>query len=290
MGRVLSNQATVSAASKREFTLGDREFQCIQKLVGEYAGIVITDAKRDMVYSRLVKRLRTLQIPSFRAYCDFLHSNYDEELGHFVNALTTNLTAFFRENHHFEFLKNKVLRELVDKKQRERRIRIWSAGCSTGEEPYSLAIAAREVIPDRDGWDVKILATDLDSNVVETARRGVYSEDRIRDVAQQRLERWFFRGAGANAGLVRVKPELQQLISFRQLNLLSGWPFRGPFDAVFCRNVVIYFDKDTQRRLFDRYADILEPDGYLFIGHSESLFKVSERFELLGNTIYRRIR
>lgn len=274
----------------REFELGDREFRCVQKLVGEHAGIVITDAKRDMVYSRLVKRLRKLELGSFKAYCDLLQGDSDEELGHFVNALTTNLTAFFREQHHFEHLQQVVLPQLLRERQNERRIRIWSAGCSTGEEPYSLAIAVREVIPEQAGWDVKILATDLDSNVVATAQHGVYKEERIQDVSRTRAERWFLRGSGNNRGFVRVKPELQQLISFRQLNLLGAWPLRGPIDIIFCRNVVIYFDKDTQRKLFDRYADILDTSGHLFIGHSESLFKVSDRFRLLGNTIYRRIR
>jgi chemotaxis protein methyltransferase CheR len=168
-----------------------------------------------------------------------------------------------------------------------RRIRIWSAGCSTGEEPYSIAIVLREALPSV-GWDIKILATDLDSNVLATAERGVYEWNRVKDLSESRLRRWFQKGRNAQEGWVRVAPALRDLITFRQLNLMDDWPMRGPFDLIFCRNVVIYFDKATQRVLFERYADILVERGHLFVGHSESLFKVTERFVPLGKTIYQR--
>lgn len=272
----------------REFGFSHADFETIRRLVGEQTGIVLSDAKKDMVYGRLARRLRQLGLPDFASYCRFLEEDDGGEMGELINAITTNLTAFFREGHHFDYLGNVLLPQLMQEKVHERRIRIWSAGCSTGEEPYSIAMVLREVIPANRGWDVRILATDLDSNVLATGRHGVYPEERVRDLPRQRLSRWFQRGGGANQGFVRVKSELRDLISFKRLNLLHPWPFKGPFDLIFCRNVVIYFSKDTQRQLFDRFADMLAPRGHLFIGHSETLFRISERFRLVGNTIYQK--
>ncbi|MDX1352473.1 MAG: protein-glutamate O-methyltransferase CheR, partial [Thiomicrorhabdus sp.] len=167
------------------------------------------------------------------------------------------------------------------------KIRIWSAGCSTGEEPYSIAIILKETVPA--GWDAKVIATDLDSNVVATGQRGVYQIDRLKGVTEERKKRWFLRGTGSQEGLVKVKPELQSMIEFGQLNLMGDWPIKDSIDVIFCRNVVIYFDKPTQTKLFNRYADRLPDNGHLFIGHSESLYKVSNRFELLGQTIYKKL-
>jgi len=177
---------------------------------------------------------------------------------------------------------------LVKLKGNKKHLRIWSAGCSTGEEPYSIAIALKEALPDFDDWDVKILATDLDANVVAHGKAGIYRSDRIDGLDEKRIKRWFRRGTGNNAELVKISPELQKMITFKRLNLLQEWPMSRPFDLMFCRNVVIYFDKNTQRILFDRYADILADDAYLFIGHSETLFKVSTRFDSLGQTIYQK--
>jgi chemotaxis protein methyltransferase CheR len=186
-------------------------------------------------------------------------------------------------------LADTLIPKLVEEKKHNKRLRIWSAGCSTGEEPYSIAITLKQALPDFDEWDVKILATDLDANVVAHGKRGVYREERITGLPDDVIERWFKRGKGNNAEMVRVHPELQQMITFKRLNLLQEWPMSGPFDLMFCRNVVIYFDKDTQRVLFDRYADILVADAHLFIGHSETLYKVSDRFESLGHTIYQKV-
>lgn len=272
----------------REFPFTEQDFRRISTLVGQLTGIVLVESKQDMVYGRLARRLRQLHLDSFSEYCTLLERGDDEELGQFVNAITTNLTSFFREIHHFEYLTKTLLPGLLRGKANTRQIRIWSAGCSTGEEPYSLAMTVQEALPATGRWDVKILATDIDSNVLATASRGVYKADRLGDLASQRVQRWFKKGAGKNAGMVRVAPELQAMITFRQLNLMQTWPMRGPFDVIFCRNVVIYFDKDTQRRLFDRFADYLAPRGHLFVGHSESLFKLTDRFELIGKTIYRK--
>ena len=276
--------------AEREFPFTDADFDRIRTLVNQQTGIVLSDAKRDLVYGRLTKRLRQLQLDSFQAYCQVLQTGDPEELEQLVNAITTNLTMFFREAHHFDALATTLLPALMHSKTPPRRLRIWSAGCSTGEEPYSIAMVCKAVLPDTAEWDVKILATDIDSHVLATAQQGIYSTERVQGLSPAHLQRWFSKGRGANTGLVRVVPALQELITFRQLNLIHPWPMRGPFDIIFCRNVVIYFDKATQRQLFERFANLLDTGGYLFVGHSESLFQITDRFELLGKTIYCRCR
>ncbi|TPW13583.1 MAG: chemotaxis protein methyltransferase CheR, partial [Halothiobacillaceae bacterium] len=181
-----------------------------------------------------------------------------------------------------------VVPYLLTQRKHLRKIRIWSAGCSTGEEPYSLAMTLAETLPTSPTWDVKILATDLDTNVLAKARAGLYGIERIESVNKNRVKRWFLKGAGEHEGCVKVASQLQEMIAFNQLNLMKEWPMQGPFDVIFCRNVVIYFDKETQARLFARYADLLANDGYLFVGHSESLFKVTDKFSLIGQTIYQK--
>lgn len=275
-------------ARKREFSFTDRDFQSIQSLVGRHTGITLSEAKQDMVYSRLARRLRALNISNFRDYCEMLEEDPGEELSQFTNAITTNLTSFFRENHHFEYLKNTLLPDLIKKNSHSRRIRIWSAGCSTGEEPYSLAMTVKEFVHNTDGWDIKILATDLDSNVLASARDGIYPIERIEDIDGKRCRRWFLKNKVNGSGTARVAAELQEMITFKQLNLMHEWPMRGPFDIIFCRNVVIYFDKPTQKILFSRYADILGNNAHLFVGHSETLHRVSDNFDLIGNTIYKK--
>jgi len=275
-------------AENREFEFSDKNFDRVREFVSEYTGIVLTDKKKDMVYGRLSKRVRKGGFDSFDAFCDALESGDEAEQDFMINAITTNLTSFFRENHHFDYLANTVIPELVEKKSYSKRLRIWSAGCSTGEEPYSIAMTLKEALPDFDEWDVKILATDLDANVVAQGKSGIYRADRITGIPDDRIKRWFKRGRGEQSEMVKVRSELQQMISFKRLNLLHEWPMKGTFDLMFCRNVVIYFDKDTQRGLFERYADILEPHAHLFIGHSETLYKVSTRFDSLGHTIYRK--
>lgn len=279
----------MSSKKEREFNFTDKDFATIQKLVSQHTGIVLSEAKRDMVYSRLARRLRKLNLRDFKDYCHIVENETDaEELTHFTNAITTNLTAFFREPHHFQYLKTQLLPELMKRNADTKRIRLWSAGCSTGEEPYTLAMAIRDVIPHNSGWDVRILATDLDSNVLETGSSGVYGDERVKGLDKTLLRKWFLRGKNGMGGTVRVSPSLQSMISFKQLNLMGQWPIKGPFDFIFCRNVVIYFDKPTQSVLFDRYADLLIDNGHLFLGHSETMFKTCDRFELIGNTIYKK--
>ena len=271
----------------REFCFTDQNFTFIRKLVAEKTGIALSEAKRDMVYSRLSRRLRKLDIGGFDQYCELLRQDNEDELIQFINAITTNLTSFFRENHHFEFLKDKVLPALAASKK-DKRIRIWSAGCSTGEEPYSIAMVVNEFAEKHHGWDIRILATDLDTNVLTTAEAGVYQQSRITGITKERLHKYFRKRRDSQASEVQVSPQLKEMITFKQLNLMHEWPMKGPFDVIFCRNVVIYFNKDTQRVLFERYADILHEQGHLFIGHSETLFKVSDCFTLLGGTIYKK--
>lgn len=275
---------------EREFEFTDRDFVFLRDVVMEHSGITLGEQKRQLVYGRLTRRLRQLGLRSFADYCGHVEQHLEEELGELINAITTNLTSFFRENHHFEHLAAHALPDIMARNASARRLRLWSSACSTGEEPYSMAMSVAETMGPASGWDTRILATDIDSQVIAKAQTGVYSDDRITDIPTARQRRWFRRGVGANSSKVKVNEDLVSMIAFRQLNLLKDWPMRGPFDIIFCRNVVIYFDKDTQRRLFDRFADILVPNGYLYVGHSESLHQISGRFKLIGKTIYQRIR
>lgn len=273
---------------ERDLVFTDGDFDFIRRVVVEQTGITLSEQKRELVYGRLAKRLRALDLQSFAQYCSYLEQSPDE-LHELVNAITTNLTSFFREPYHFDYLRETLLPELLRRNAQSHRIRIWSAGCSTGEEPYSIAMVLRDMLPAGQGWDAKILATDIDSNVLARAQQGLYAQERASSVPERYQRRGLHKGQGDNAGMLRVSDEVRALITFRQLNLMQDWPMKGPFDVIFCRNVVIYFDKPTQRRLFNRYADLLVDGGHLFIGHSETLFKVCDRFTLIGRTIYRKL-
>jgi len=272
---------------EKEFPFTDEDFRFIQKLVAERTGIVLSDIKRTMVYSRIARRIRQCGVSNFAEYCDLLKAGDESELVSFTNAITTNLTSFFREPHHFEYLMKTVLPEL-EKNKTNKRIRIWSAGCSSGEEPYSIAMTIMDHFKNKSGWDIKILASDLDYEMVERASKGVYKEERVTGLDKKHLRNYVRKGKGKLQGMVKIDQSLIDMITFKQLNLLHEWPFKGPFDFMFCRNVVIYFNKDTQIELFDRYADVLPENAPLFIGHSESLFKVTDRFKSMGHTIYRK--
>ncbi len=275
--------------NNREFEFSAKDFKYISDVIADRTGIVLSEAKHDMVYSRLARRLRQLKLTEFSQYLSLIKSGDENEILEFTNAITTNLTSFFREKHHFEYLRNKVLPELKRTKT-DRRIRVWSAGCSSGEEPYSIAMTIRDVFPRLDGWDIKILATDLDTNMVQRASDGIYTEERVAGLDKAHSKKWVSRGKGEHEGQIRMSKELRDMITFKQLNLMDDWPIRGPFDFMFCRNVVIYFNKETQRELFDRYANLVDEQGHLFIGHSESLHKVCQRFDLIGQTIYQKVK
>ncbi|HEY4213883.1 MAG TPA: protein-glutamate O-methyltransferase CheR [Steroidobacteraceae bacterium] len=272
----------------REFAFGNEDFEALRTLVKDLTGINLSDQKRELVYGRLARRLRALQLRSFAEYREVLASDGGREITELCNAITTNLTSFFREPHHFDYLRDHVLLPMSANVAGTRRLRIWSAGCSSGEEPYSIAMTVLETIPDLSRWDIRILATDLDSDVLEKGRRGLYAADRVRGLSQQRLSRFFVQRNERDGPYYQVVPELASLIAFKQLNLMHPLPMKGPLHAIFCRNVVIYFDKDTQRELFTRVSQLQQPGQLLFLGHSESLFKVSEAYALIGRTVHRR--
>jgi chemotaxis protein methyltransferase CheR len=273
----------------REFDFTDADFDGLRRLAHELAGISLTDAKRELIYGRVSRRLRHLGLATFTEYRALLAGpGAGAELGEFVNAVTTNLTAFFREKHHFDYLRDQLLLPLRADDRGNRRLRIWCSAASTGEEPYSIAMTVAEAIPDWQRWDIRILATDLDTNVLAHAEGAVYTEDRVRDLPRALLGKYFERSGQDGDARLRVRPELARMVTFRQLNLIKPLPMGGPLDAIFCRNVIIYFDKDTQRQLFTRVAPLQRPGDLLFLGHSESLLKVSDAWRLVGKTVYQR--
>jgi chemotaxis protein methyltransferase CheR len=270
-----------------EIALSDREFSRVKARVHAQAGISLSDAKRTLVVSRLSKIVRTLQLGSFDAYLDFLERGGTErDAQDFVNALTTNLTRFYREDHHFDHLVDYV-GHLMERRPRvgpdgKPKLRIWSAGCSTGQEPYTIGMCLLSALPDLRRWDFKILATDIDTNVVAKAAMGIYPENELAGLSAERALPFERPGDGT----IRVPMAIRALCSFKPLNLMTAWPFRGPFDAIFCRNVAIYFDKPTQGELFGRLGKMIAPEGYLYIGHSENLGSGGEGLRLVGKTIY----
>jgi len=266
--------------SGKEFDFTARDFERVRGLIYKRAGIALADSKQEMVYSRLARRLRATGITSFVQYLDELErGSNDQEWEAFTNALTTNLTSFFREAHHFPLLAEHVAKL-------KGPIEVWCSASSTGEEPYSIAITLCEAFGTLTP-PAHIIATDIDTNVLNTASNGVYPLDRVDKLSPERAKRFFLRGKGEQAGLVRVRPELRKMITFKQLNLLSDdWPVSGPFDAIFCRNVMIYFDKPTQGKILSRFAPLMKPDGLLFAGHSENFLYVTDAFKLRGKTVY----
>ncbi|MEQ1789261.1 MAG: protein-glutamate O-methyltransferase [Rickettsiales bacterium] len=272
---------------EREFAFSEREFHFLSGLVNKRTGIMFEDKKKDMVYSRLVRRLRVLKLKTFAEYCELVQGDGGvEEMGNLVNALTTNLTSFFREGHHFKHLQEKVLLPLVASAPRPKHLRIWSAGCSAGMEAYSIAMTIKSTFKDLSSWDAKILATDIDTNMLATGKSGEYNVEQFENIPTIHRSDVILTKKDDS---IRMSDELKQLIFFKQLNLLEHWPMSGAFDAIFCRNVVIYFDKPTQKKLFNRFAELIKPNGWLYIGHSENLHNVCDRFELIGKTIYRKI-
>jgi len=283
-----STKLSESDARVREFQFTDGDFQALRSMVKEMTGINLAESKRELVYGRVSRRLRALGLSSFGSYRGLLESGDGSELVAFCNALTTNLTSFFRESHHFDYLRDQFLVPRRDAGQRGERIRIWSSACSSGEEPYSIAMVVAETIPDWQRWDIKILATDLDSDILARAQRGTYNADRVKGLDPKRLSHFFTEVQDSTEAAYQVVPELAKLITFKQINLMHDLPMPGPLDVIFCRNVVIYFDKDTQRGLFSRISKLQRPDDLLMLGHSETLFKVSDDYSLIGKTIYRR--
>ncbi|MDP3293848.1 MAG: CheR family methyltransferase [Nevskia sp.] len=285
MSQAATAEARSDAAGEgRDFPFTVRDFDRVRRLIHVRAGIALAESKEEMVYSRLARRLRVLKLDSFKRYLDRLEAGTDaDEWEAFTNALTTNLTSFFREDHHFG-----ILHKFLQGQPRGKTVRIWCSAASTGEEPYSLAITACEAY-DSLTPPVAILATDIDTHVLATAERGVYPLERVEKVSIERKRRFFQKGSGSSDGQCRVVDPLRSILSFRQLNLLDErYPMKGPFDAIFCRNVMIYFDKPTQLAVLRKMVPLLAPDGLFFAGHSESFFHATDLIKPIGRTVYRR--
>ena len=274
-----------------EFKFTNEDFNFLSNLVYQNAGINLTEDKRELVYGRVAKRLRLLGMSSFKDYCELLRQENTEEFTQFINAITTNVTSFFREGHHFEYLADKVIPDIIKRNARvdRPRLRIWSAGCSTGQEPYSIAMVLREAISDIDRWDVKILATDLDSNVIKIAHKAEYPIECVNEVSIERKRKWMLMGTGPKENSIKIRTNIRNLVYFKQLNLTKNWPVRGQFDCIFFRNVAIYFKRDTQIKLLNRFADHLDENGTLFVGHAESLIGITSRFSNAGHTIHKKV-
>lgn len=274
----------------REFEWRDQDFKFLAKLLHDKTGIVLNERKKEMMYGRLVRRLRILNIESFADYCGYLQGpSGEKELGFTLNAITTNTTDFFREKHHFDFLQKTVLPDIKKKVDLNpaHHFRVWSAGCSSGQEPYSIAMVMRDSLGSA-AQNCKILATDLDSNMLATGKFGQYEAKRSRKTIPAPYVKSYCRNVADSGGdQVMMSDELKKLITYKQLNLLHDWPMKGKFDVIFCRNVMIYFDKETQDHLVRRYAAYLKPSGLLYIGHSESLLSVSDVYKCEGKTTYR---
>jgi chemotaxis protein methyltransferase CheR len=266
------------ASSSREFPFSVEQFRLISDRIYRFSGIRLPEAKREMVYARLARRLRSLGLQSFDDYVRYLDLE-PAEWEHCTNALTTNVTSFYREEHHFD-----TLAAYAAGLPASRPIRVWSAGCSTGEEPYTIAMCLSEARPD---GDFRVIASDLDTQVLATAREGVYSLQSVAKLAPERQKRFFLRGTGRHEGRARIRPEIARRVEFQRVNLMDAeWPIEAGLDAIFCRNVMIYFDKPTQRRLVERYASLLAPQGLFFAGHAESLLDQGRYFRLRGQTVY----
>ena len=281
----LERTASPSDMADQEFAFSGADFERVRQLIYQRAGISLHEGKRAMVYSRLSRRLRETGHRSFHDYLQWLQtatgSGAEQEWQEFVNCLTTNLTAFFREEHHFHALAEAL------KASPNRSPRLWCNAASTGEEPYSIAMVLAEVLGAHHG--ARLIASDIDTKVLATARRGVYAAD-ARGLSPERLKRHCLRGTGANAGFIRMKPELGQVIDFRPFNLMTPhWSMGEAFDMVFCRNVMIYFDQATQRKVLERIHGVMKPGALLFVGHSENFTESRDLFHLQGKTIYRRL-
>ena len=268
-------------AEGREFLWSDADFKRIKALIYQKAGISLHDGKHAMVYSRVSRRLRETGHGSFKTYLDWLEQHDGAEWQEFINALTTNLTAFFREQHHFAILGDML------RADRNRNWRIWCSAASTGEEPYSIAMTALDALGPKASFHLD--NSDIDTKVLATAARGVYKADGVKGLTTEQMQRFFMRGKGDNAGLMRIKPEVQRHMAFQTINLIHDLPFREPFDVVFCRNVMIYFDAATQRQVLERIHRVMKPGGMLFVGHAENFSDARSLFVLRGKTVYERI-
>lgn len=272
--------------------LTDEQYAQICRLVYEHCGINLHEGKKELVRARLARMLRKYHLKTYEQYLDFVMQDSSQAaFFEMIDQISTNLTSFFREPGHFDYLRKNFLPECLQKKQKSGRLRIraWSAGCSSGEEPYSIAITLLEALPKTQTWDVKILATDISTRVLQSARQGLYEPQRVAALSLELKNRYLILHKGINSETYyEVAPALRKILTFKYLNLMEPWPFRGPFDFIFCRNVMIYFDKPTQEKLVNRFHEVLAADGLFFTGHSESLTGIRHSFRYVHPTIYRK--
>lgn len=269
------------------FSLSEKEFAQISEMVYDHCGICLHEGKKELVRARIGKQLSSHGFAAVQDYIDYVVADTSgKEFSHLIDVLSTNFTGFFREPDHFHYLKQQFLPSLLEKKRSCRRIRAWSAGCSSGEEPYSMAIVLCDALEGRDTWDVKLLATDISQRMLRTARAGCFDPSQVEMIPLAQRRKYFISVQHAGETICQVAPDVQNLISFRSLNLIDPWPFKGPLDFIFCRNVMIYFDKATQQQLVNRFWDILESGGVLLTGHSESLIGISHKFQFVQPSIY----
>lgn len=277
-----------------EYQFSPKNFQFLRMKIYKLAGIQLADSKTALVYSRVSRLLRQYHFKDFDEYCSCLSLGDPQIENEFINAITTNYTAFMRENHHFEYLRNVILPSIINRNAISKRIRIWSAGCSTGEEPYSIGLVLHDFLPELNEWDVKILATDIDSEVLEIAKRGIYKANDITQLPEyysKRVAHYFT--INADNGTCTINEQLKKMVHFKSFNLMSNeeWPMQGPFDVIFCRNVIIYFNRDAQNYIIDHLTNLLSFNGHLILGHSESVHSLNQnKLKYVDKTIYQRIR
>lgn len=284
MSTELMNEETGSKPELASLELSQSQFEKISSVVYNLCGINLHLGKEVLVKARLAKRLRLLGLNNFNEYIDYLEQDSSgQELSLMIDSLTTNKTSFFREPQHFDYLKQHILPAV---RAKSNKLRIWSAGCSSGEEPYTLAIVIKETFSDADNMDIRILATDISTKVLGIAKEGIYSQDVLRDVAPELVSKYFTCIKANGNSTYKVNDDIKSLVCFARLNLMDEWPMKGPFDAIFCRNVMIYFDKPTQQELVRRYWELLAPEGHLFVGHSESLTASSHQFKYVQPAAY----
>lgn len=273
----------------RSFELSRVDFDELRRVVKVHTGISLAESKLELVKRRFTPRVRALGLDGFGEYISYVKQHPEDELVELANAITTNLTSFFRERHHFDQLKAEIVPQLMRTNAATRKLRVWCSAASTGQEPYSIAMTLCDAIPDIRAWDVRILASDIDRVCLERAIRGVYDLREIEQLPVTLRNRWFLRGTGTNSGKVKVRDDLKNLIAFRPINLIEDWSLSGPIDVIFCRNVFIYFDKAQQKQILERYAQLQQPGSYLFLGHSESLYKHGNDYAMVGRTVYQRV-
>lgn len=278
------NENSKNTTIKRAYNFDTKSFNFLKQTAFDYAGLKLQENKEGTLYNRLVKRLRFLQLTDFNAYCEIVKNNPDEKQK-YINLIANPLTSFFREKHHFQFLEYNLLPELI---RTRKKIRIWSAGCSTGEEPYSISIIINKVITNVEDYDIKILATDINTDSLEIAKKGIYETDKIKNLSHDTKKLYFYHGIGNNQGLVKIHEDVRRLITFSYLNLIDDWPMKNPFDIIFCRNVLIYFPREISNKIIEKCDKSLVNGGHLFLGYTENSLHLPDYYSAVDKTIFKK--